>query len=184
MKKPDPGLMKKRFTDDDIIRFLYDEMNPAECEAFLASLYTDESLWERYEALQETVGSLTGLQYEPSEQSLDKIRAVAKEEAATPLPAPPAAKRKPLWAYIPKDLPLKAVASLAFLLFMTVAITGSFYTLGQRSQLADNSRPQPNSQIFHQVDNDYDPMFQWDDSDLDRQLDELRDRVEEIEKTL
>lgn len=177
--------MKEPFTDDDIIRFLYEEMNPSESEAFLQALCTDEALWERYEALQQTSEQLSGLSYEPSEESLARIREVAREVAAE-MPAPPVpAKRKSLWAYIPKDLPLKAVATVAFLLFMGVAITGSFYTFDQRKQLADNHVAVPGAlKLVQQVDHEYDPMFQWDDSDLERQLDEIRDRVEEIQATL
>ena len=67
--------MKKQFTDDDIIRFLYNEMKGAENDAFLEALCTDESLWERYELLQESVEMLSGVQYEPSEASLQQIRA-------------------------------------------------------------------------------------------------------------
>jgi hypothetical protein len=173
--------MKKRFTDDDILRFLYHEMNAAESDAFLQAVVLDESLWERFESLQKTTEQLEGLSYEPSEASLEKVRAVAREVAAE-MPATPPAKRKPLWAFVPKDVPLKAVATVAFLLFMTVAITGSFYTL-ERSQL---SVRESSSFTKDELVQEYDanPLFEWDDSALDRQLDEIRTRVEAIEATL
>lgn len=174
--------MKKRFTDDDILRFLYNEMNAAESDAFLQAVVLDESLWERFESLQNTTEQLTGLSYEPSEASLEKVRAVAREVAAEMPVNPPPAKRKPLWAFVPKDVPLKAVATVAFLLFMTVAITGSFYTL-ERSQLSVRENASFTQEELVQ-EYDANPLFEWDDSALDRQLDEIRSRVEAIEATL
>lgn len=173
-------MKKPQFSDDDIIRFLYDELNAAESEAFLAELYTDETLWKRFEDLQETAESVSGLQYEPSEQSIDNIKAFVWDTAdeVVPVQAKPVAPS--LWQRIPKDLPLKALATVAMALFLGVAVTGSFYTFDQgRKPITSSERPELVQQVV-----DTEPMFQWDDSEIDRELDEIRRRVQEIETTL
>ncbi|MFK7923196.1 MAG: hypothetical protein AB8H47_14630 [Bacteroidia bacterium] len=175
-------MKKPQFSDDDIIRFLYDELSTEKSEAFLAELYTDETLWKRYEALQETAESVSGLQYEPSEQSINNIKAFVRDTAdeVVAVQAEPVAPRPSLWQRIPKDLPLKALATVAMALFLGVAVTGSFYTFDQgRKPITSSERPELVQQV---VDND--PMFQWDDSEIDRELDEIRRRVQEIETTL
>ncbi|MDX1906157.1 MAG: hypothetical protein SF053_03925 [Bacteroidia bacterium] len=73
--------MKKQFTDEAIVRYLYDEMEPAEHDAFVEALCTDEQLWQRYELLQETVAALGQVQYEPSEVSLQAIRTYVRHSA-------------------------------------------------------------------------------------------------------
>ena len=43
--------MKKKFTDNDVLRFLYGEMSPSEHDAFLDAMYEDEELFEKFEEL-------------------------------------------------------------------------------------------------------------------------------------
>lgn len=173
-------MKKPQFTDDDIIRFLYDELNPEKSEAFLAALYTDESLWKRFEALQETAESVAGLQYEPSEQSIDNIKAFVRDTADEVVAVQTEPVAPSMWQRIPKDLPLKALATVAMVLFLGVAVTGSFYTFDQgRKPITSSKRPELIQQVV-----DTEPLFQWDDSEIDRELDEIRKRVQEIETTL
>lgn len=173
-------MKRNQFSDDHIIRFLYDELSPAESEAFLAALYTDEDLWKRYEELQETAEMAAGLQYEPSEQSIQAIEAFVRETADEQVPVPVTPGPKPLWQRIPKDLPLKALATVAMALFMGVAITGSFYTFDKgRKPITSNEKPELVQQVV-----DTDPLLQWDNAEMDRELDEIRRKVQEIETTL
>ena len=166
--------MQRRFTDDDIIRFLYEELNPSEHEAFLKALCLDEALWERYEHFQSIVQELDGTApLEPSSQSVEQVMEFARQNTDTiPLPQP-TPKKVPLWARIPRDLPVKMVAAIAFLMFMSVAITGSIYTIDQRTYSIDADHSL--------VESDYDPRFEWDDSELDQQLQEISNQVEQLQ---
>lgn len=67
--------MKRRFSDDDLLRFLYNEMPPADSERLLDALVKDEALMERYESFQEIAESLSEVKYEPSKRSTDAIMA-------------------------------------------------------------------------------------------------------------
>ena len=168
--------MKRRFTDDDIIRFLYDEMSLTESEMFLTTLCSDESLWERYEYFQKVVEQIGQLKYSPSDYSVNKVMNYVRETTPENPVEKPSAKRRPLWKRIPYDLPLKSVAAVALMLFMTVAITGSIYTVDRGGVIFPR-----NEGLVQQVDFEFNPLYKWDDSELDVQLEEIRLQVANLE---
>ena len=75
--------MKKSFTEEDILRFLYNELSIRESEAFLDALYSDEALWEKFESYQQAVDTLVPLDMEPSEESLQNVLDYISETHST-----------------------------------------------------------------------------------------------------
>ncbi len=65
--------MKRSFTNEDIIRFLYNEMPDEEAEQFLDAVCVDEKLWERYEYYQNIVDIIPKEVLTPSSESVDSV---------------------------------------------------------------------------------------------------------------
>lgn len=65
--------MKRQFTNDDIIRFLYNEMDSEEAEVFLDAVCVDEKLWERYEYFQNIVDMVPNKLVSPSQDTLSAV---------------------------------------------------------------------------------------------------------------
>ncbi len=175
--------MKQNFTDDDIIRFLYDEMGPSESEAFLDMICDDEALWERYEYFQEVVEKTSRLQYQPAEYSCDQIMAFVKETrpegAVANTLTTPDKRKKALVTYlmgaIPVTLSLNAFLILVVVLFASVTITGSVY------QLSLNQTEQIDKPLVHQTLEE--DIYDWDDHATEHELNSLRDDIESIRES-
>lgn len=71
--------MTKTFTEDDLVRFLYNELNTAEADELREMLVTDEELRERLNELQSTVVELDKLSFQPSQRTIDRILQFSKE---------------------------------------------------------------------------------------------------------
>ncbi|MFM2375639.1 MAG: hypothetical protein RLZZ165_736, partial [Bacteroidota bacterium] len=78
--------MRNKFTEDDILRFLYSEMTPQEQDAFLHALAGDEALQERFEALNATQEGLRPVELAPAEASVKRIMGHARRAANKPCP--------------------------------------------------------------------------------------------------
>lgn len=66
--------MIKTFDDHDILRFIYEEMTPAESDTFVAAMCEDESLMTKYEELLDAKILAESIpMYEPSEVSCAKV---------------------------------------------------------------------------------------------------------------
>lgn len=76
--------MKKKFSENDILRFMYGEMAPAEHDAFLDALCEDEALIERFEELKAAQAGLQPVELAPSEQSVSRVMQYAKRAARSP----------------------------------------------------------------------------------------------------
>lgn len=71
--------MTKTFTEDDLVRFLYNELNPAEADELRELLVVDEELRDRLSELQSTVVELDKLSFQPSQRTIDRILQFSKE---------------------------------------------------------------------------------------------------------
>ena len=175
--------MKRNFTDDDIIRFLYDEMSQTDNEAFLDALCTDEQLWERYEYFQEVVEKVSEVRFEPSELSCKKILAFAHSHHPEPVtsneasnPAIPKTKQVSILSgLLSVSVNLNAVIVMALLFFISIAVTGTFLKL-QRGAI---NNPDTES-LVHQINLDEEQIFKWDDSELDAELEIIREGLEDL----
>ncbi|MEZ4825016.1 MAG: hypothetical protein R3C61_01800 [Bacteroidia bacterium] len=172
-------MKNRKFTDEDIIRFIYDEMKPHESEAFLVELCSDESLWERYEQLQETAGMASSVVYEPSEQSVQNIMDYVRETAPF-IPQPTRADRIReatrtfITGKIPVAVSLNAVIVVAFIFFVTVAIMGSAYQLTRGGIIT------PKGTLVQQVEEENSDIYQWDDSNIQEELKQIQKGVENL----
>ncbi|MEL6675514.1 MAG: hypothetical protein AAFR61_25125 [Bacteroidota bacterium] len=171
--------MQRNFQDNDIIRFLYDEMDRPESDAFLDALMQDEELWERYEHFQQVVEGVSQVKEEPKAASVAKVMAFVAATAGEPVAQP-----KQSWPdrlklgknWLPISINLNAVVVMALLLFISIGVTGSFLKLKR----AHIGKPSSES-LVHQVESLDEPLFEWDDSGLDQELDDIRARLEGLQ---
>lgn len=70
--------MIKTFTQDDLIRYIYQETTPEESIEIETALIFDEQLSETYNNLSGTVESLKAVKLKPSEDTIDKILSYSK----------------------------------------------------------------------------------------------------------
>ncbi|MFY0600905.1 MAG: hypothetical protein JXR03_14620 [Cyclobacteriaceae bacterium] len=65
--------MTKTFTENDLVRFLYGELNEEESAELKQALITSPALQEELNNLQEVTNGLKKVSYKPSRKSLDRI---------------------------------------------------------------------------------------------------------------
>lgn len=65
--------MIKTFTQDDLVRYIYQETTTEESIEIETALIFDGALSETYEELSKTVGLLQDVDLKPSETAIDKI---------------------------------------------------------------------------------------------------------------
>ncbi|MCE7994132.1 MAG: hypothetical protein HEP71_19245 [Roseivirga sp.] len=65
--------MIKTFTQDDLVRYIYQETTPEESIEIETALIFDEQLSETYNKLSATVESLKAVNLRPSDTTVDKI---------------------------------------------------------------------------------------------------------------
>jgi len=179
--------MKKRFTDEDILRFLYDEMNQAESEALLTELVSDEDLWQRYEALQEVVEDLAVVSYDPSEDSVaaiqDYVRRSRLEESVESLPSlspsSVSAKRLRLGEI---SVNLQALVGVALGIFLLLTVAGSAIKLSREKfanpntgKLVENQKSRPENSL------DNDPRYNWEMKDINQNLEKIKEGLQTLE---
>lgn len=70
--------MIKTFTQDDLVRYIYQETTAEETIEIETALIFDEGLSERYDELSKTVDLLRQVQVKPSESCVDKILSYSK----------------------------------------------------------------------------------------------------------
>jgi len=69
------------FTTEDMIRFLYNEMNAEETAQLMAALEADWTLKEKFEVLKSSMGNLDSLHYSPRRKAIDAILRYAEDTA-------------------------------------------------------------------------------------------------------
>lgn len=175
----------RKYTDEDIIRFLSEEMSPAESEAFVGALASDEELWERYEQFQDSLEQLPDAELAPSQQSVERVMAFVAETSPQPsgleeltqvvAPAPTPAVRTLRAGTWSMQVNLNAVIVMSLTLFVSVALFGSIYKLNRGQVQRPNTGP-----LVESVAPEADPRMMWDDSDLHEQLDEIQHRIDAL----
>ncbi len=175
--------MKRNFTDDDVIRFLYDDMAPSESEAFLDVLCEDETLWERYEYFQEVVQKTAGLNYLPSEHSCQQILAYVKETSmevefagAGSVSDSGKSFKTYLMGAIPFTLSLNAFLILVVVMFASITITGSVY------QMSLSQQERTDKPLVHKTHEGED-LYQWEDPSTELEINRIREELETIRKS-
>ena len=69
------------FTTEDMIRFLYNEMNAEETARLMEALEADWTLKEKFEVLKSSMNSLDTLHYSPRRRTIDAILQYAEDTA-------------------------------------------------------------------------------------------------------
>jgi lipase chaperone LimK len=66
--------MIKPFTPNDLIRYIYQEMNEVEQDLLVQALHSDESLMQEYVDMLSTLDQLEQIQLSPSEKVVKAIK--------------------------------------------------------------------------------------------------------------
>lgn len=70
--------MTKSFTQNDLIRYIYQEMTAAESDQFVQTLHINPQIMQEYLEVLETVEQLDSLMMEPSERISNEIKNMAQ----------------------------------------------------------------------------------------------------------
>ena len=70
--------MTKRFTPNDLIRYIYQEMPEVEQDLLMQALHGDESLMQEYVELLSAIEQMDEIQLYPSEKVVNAIKQMAK----------------------------------------------------------------------------------------------------------
>ncbi len=65
--------MTKIFTQDDILRYVYQETTPQESEEIETALLYDKDLYLYFKEIRQTVQEVTRLEVEPSDRAIQNI---------------------------------------------------------------------------------------------------------------
>lgn len=72
--------MTETFTQNDVIRYLYNETSPAEKQQIKSALRWDNDLAEFYHEMRQLTSQMNEIVMEPSQRSVDAIMAHAKHD--------------------------------------------------------------------------------------------------------
>lgn len=69
--------MTKQFTQNDLIRYIYQEMKEVEKELLVQALHSDDSLMKEYIELLSTIEQMDQIQLQPSASVVNAIKNMA-----------------------------------------------------------------------------------------------------------
>lgn len=188
--------MTKTFDENDILRFIYEEMSPAESDAFVAAMCEDESLMAKYEELLE--GKMVAEQlplYEPSEATYDKIMEFVHTgstdieltedldiSANTPEPAQTTII-KPLHGRVKIFSLQVSYATLAACITLTL-IFGTTIALFRYTPLQNvySSQPEGVTRTISPMPQQDAATLQWNDATNDAKIKQLKQKVDTLKK--
>ncbi len=93
--------MKRKYNNNDILRYIYGEMESLESDEFLDSMFNDDALFRQFERVQEASKPLTQIDLSPSQTSVDKVMHFARTSVQRRLRAgkAPAFRKGSLFQY-------------------------------------------------------------------------------------
>lgn len=156
------------FSDNDLLRFLYDELPKSEADALVMALSHDDELLNRYEMFQSLAEETSKLQFEPSQESLDAIMA---EVSLLPEPVLEVAPTGPSDTVLNKHGWRNALLTGACVLvfgFVTI------WTNKQVKQLANAET----------VTAPVEESATWDDNAIDMRIEDLQVRTKSLSEPL
>lgn len=165
--------MKTKYGDNEILRFIYDEMSPKESEAFLDALTQDENLWARYEYFQETSDQVGSFLLEPSDVSIGKIMEVVKEEKPLVVASPPSKRYA--------SLSVGLIVSTLLLMFF-VARFGSDIAIQSNSELTQALDTQSFPTLVHEVrmDPGMSDDMSWNDQGIEVKMESIKRKAQSL----
>lgn len=172
--------MNKPYRDEDLIRFIFDEMNSEESEALLNALVKDEALWNRYEKLQSGVEMTQGLKYEPSEESVEAICAYVRATQSAPEQAPDSGATSSFNLDLGRfSVNLNAVMAVSLSVVLTLGVLGSAYKLTRQVGKPNEG---PLVQQVESRENSQEEIYDWEMKDIDQELEHVRQAIETIQE--
>jgi hypothetical protein len=135
--------MKQLYTEHDILRFLYNEMDEEEYQSFFEVLCKDPEMWAAYEALQDTKEMLPQLALEPSVRSENRILEAARVAAEAMKAKPSGQKQNRRQPYL--------WASVSLLFFMALGYSYEAGILSPASSTQEDRITEDHSWIHHRL---------------------------------
>lgn len=142
--------MKKKFTENDILRFLYGEMSPKEHDAFLDAMYEDEALFEAFEEIKNAQASLETVALTPSNKSVDRIMGYAKRAVKADRPR----RKRIAYAGNGSLFAFNQMVSIVMVVFTCVTIGIALFVYNNSSKDENSWKMTPTHQelIDHELD--------------------------------
>jgi hypothetical protein len=155
--------MERKYSNNDVVRFLYGEMSQDEQALFLDALIEDEALFAELERLKAAQKNLVKLDLEPSKASRERVMQVARRAAKD--------NRRHTTRFLStgkeKIINFHHLVSIAMVLF-TCATVGAAVIAYQRAAAPGSKWEMTETKV------------QWIDHDLDNRLDFARQRLSGI----
>lgn len=167
--------MKTTFSDNDILRFLYEEMSEDESKLFLDTLTQDENLWERYEYFQQTSDQVDSLSFEPSDTSLSAIMNIVESESTSK-------KKKFSIRRLSLSPYTMGLAAASFLTLFFFARLGNNIQHATSQEVALEYEAMPVPTLVHEVriESENKTDFSWNDQDIDQKLDQIKQKAQSL----
>ncbi len=167
--------MKRKFSDDDLLRFLYNEMHPADSEQLMEALVKDEELLERYESFQQIAEQVGEINLQPSQQSLDKVMAFVHESGSPvlldyPVEEPTGWQRFKMNSGKSVVVGLNSLILFGVGIFLLVAVGTSSLPWHQQHEHAVASVESPDLSLD----------LSWDDPEIRQELQEIEKSVQRL----
>ena len=153
--------MKKKFEKNDVLRYLYKEMDPVEEEAFILAICNDEELWQAFEELQQTQQNLETAELRPSGKTVNNILSAASKatKRSKTRTSTISGKRGAF-------LKIQQLVMAAMLLFTTGGVITALYLYKYRT-------------TENLVSKDI-PQLQWEDHSLNKRIEMAKYNVESV----
>lgn len=155
--------MERKYSSEDVVRFLYGEMSADEQSVFMDALVEDEALFDELEQLKAAQESLVKLELQPSKAATDRVMKVARRAAKDQR------QRQTRFVSTGKEriINFHHLVSVAMVLF-TCATVGAAVIAYQHAADPKSKWEMTETRV------------QWDDRDLDDRLDFARQRLNGI----
>ena len=154
--------MKQNFTEEDIIRFLFNEMPSQESNNFLDALCKDEELWENFEKYQQVSDKLVPIQLTPSDQSIQHIMDFVSDTQEV-------AGKKSGKGFTSSRVNTLLLSGL--ILLATGTILGSVYH-GKIADPSGNAISQQQEAV----------LLDWEEKELDLQIESIKEEIQNLKQ--
>lgn len=159
--------MKQRFTEADILRFIYNEMSPRESSEFLDALCNDEQLWEQFETYQQISDQVSQVAFHPSDASCQHIMDFVSDTSPVTHTQLHTGRRK-------RKNRLNTILMSALIALASGTVAASVYHVMSQEVNVDDG-------ISHQAAPSV--ILDWEDDLTEQQLQEIKEEIQEIRNT-
>lgn len=161
--------MRKPNKEKRILRFVFDEMDDTEGSDFLSELCSDDELWNTYEEWEGAIDEIKEAEDTPSDKAIDNVMAFVKQSN-------PQNQKKGLGGLLGSlftGMNLHATLATAMLIFVLIGVAGSVYKVKRSQNLSPDT---------HNVSQAEEPNLQWEPTDIDKGLEDVRMGIKNLMK--